>query len=277
MGEKTILLEIFQPFAQYRNPFTFYYAQTYPLPPKSTIIGMLQNVTGHYYDEAFFDIKVSVQGSFESYFWNYQQLIKGSKDGINLMKYRGKPKLWNQGFPLYGSEITSQRSPISQQELFNGHIYIFLRGAKNLLGEIEEKLLNPPVTPYLGRSEDIIFLRGIYTDENMSFSKKTVKKNIWLTNPSYLRLETEGETFPLKNEKFPVYSIPLKVTFKNDTGTISNKAEINKSTRRVPEFGTVMYTGLDQVIFLQDPVETGTYKLEDRDLTFKIPEKFGWL
>ena len=277
MGEKTILLEVFQPFAQYKNPFTFYYAQTYPLPPKSTIIGMLQNVTGRYYDEAFFDIKLNIQGGFESVFWNYQQLIKGSKEGINLVNYKGKPKLWNQGFPLYGNGITSQRSPIFQQELFNGHIYIFMRGDEELLEEIEQALSNPPVTPYLGRSEDILFLRGVYTEEDIDFSEKIAKKNIWLTNSSYLKLKNENEDFPVKNEKFPVYSIPLKVLFKNGENPISNKAEITKYTKRVPEFETVMYTGLDQVIFLQSPVKIGTYKIKGKDLTFKIPEEFGWL
>ena len=48
-SDKIFLMEIFQPFAQYRNPFTFYYAQTYPLPPKSTIIGMLQNAQNDWY------------------------------------------------------------------------------------------------------------------------------------------------------------------------------------------------------------------------------------
>lgn len=277
MGERTILLEIFQPFAQYKNPFTFYYAQTYPLPPKSTIIGMLQNVTGRYYDETFFDIKLNIQGGFESVFWNYQQLIKGSKEGINLVNYKGKPKLWNQGFPLYGNGITSQRSPIFQQELFNGHIYIFMRGNGVLLEEIEQALLNPPVTPYLGRSEDIIFLRGIYTEEDIDSSEKMAKKNIWLTNSSYLKLKNENENFPVKNEKFPVYSIPLKVLFKNGENSITNKAELNKYTKRVPEFETVMYTGLDQVIFLKSPVKVGTYKIKGKNLTFKIPEEFGWL
>lgn len=277
MGERTILLEVFQPFAQYKNPFTFYYAQTYPLPPKSTIIGMLQNITGRYYDETFFDIKLNIQGGFESVFWNYQQLIKGSKEGINLVNYKGKPKLWNQGFPLYGNGITSQRSPIFQQELFNGHIYIFMRGDEDLLEEIEHALSNPPVTPYLGRSEDIIFLRGIYTEEDIDCSEKMAKKNIWLTNSSYLKLKNENEDFPVKNEKFPVYSIPLKVLFKNGENPISNKAEITKYTKKVPEFETVMYTGLDQVIFLQSPVKIGTYKIKGKNLTFKIPEEFGWL
>ncbi len=278
--EKITLLEIFQPFAQYRNPFTFYYAQTYPLPPKSTIIGMLQNITERYYDEDFYNIKVSIHGGFESFFWNYQGLIKGAKDGINLMKYKGEIKLWNQGFPLYGRGITSQRSPVFQQELFNGHLYIFLRGKEELIEEIEKSLLNPCKIPYIGRSEDIIFLRSVYSEKDFSFSEKIAKKNIWLTRPAYIKLKSKNDSyqeFPIKNEKFPVYSIPLKVTFKNGEDSITNKAEITKSTKRVPEFETVMYTGLDQVIFLKDEVKVENYSIKDKNLTFKIPEEFGWL
>ncbi|WP_424355915.1 type I-B CRISPR-associated protein Cas5b [Methanobacterium sp. MBAC-LM] len=278
--EKVTLLEIFQPFAQYRNPFTFYYAQTYPLPPKSTVIGMLQNITGRYYDENFHDIKVSIHGGFESFFWNYQSLIKGAKHGINLMKYKGEVKLWNQGFPLYGSGITSQRSPVFQQELFNGHLYIFLKGKENLIEEIEKSLLNPCKIPYIGRSEDIIFLRGVYSEEDFFFSEKIAKKNIWLTQPAYVKLKADNDSkreFPIKNEKFPVYSIPLKVIFKNGEDSITNKAEITKSTKRVPEFETVMYTGSDQVIFLKDQVKVENYSIKDKNLTFKIPKEFGWL
>ncbi|MEM5832075.1 MAG: CRISPR-associated protein Cas5, partial [Candidatus Aenigmatarchaeota archaeon] len=66
MSNRVLYIEIFQPFAQYRNPFTFYYAQTYPLPPKSTIIGMLQNAVGDWYGNKYRDswwkLKVSVHG-----------------------------------------------------------------------------------------------------------------------------------------------------------------------------------------------------------------------
>ena len=276
--EKITLLEIFQPFAQYRNPFTFYYAQTYPLPPKSTIIGMLQNITERYYDKEFHDLKVSIHGGFESFFWNYQSLIKGA-NGIALMKHKGEIKLWNQGFPLYGSGITSQRSPVFQQELFNGRLYIFLKGEEKLIEEIEKSLLNPSKIPYIGRSEDIIFLREVYSEEKFSISENTAKKNIWLTQPAYIKLKIKNDSykeFPIKNEKFPVYSIPLKVVFKNGEDSITNKAEITKSTKRVPEFETVMYTGLDQVIYLRDEVKVVNYSINDENLTFKIPEEFGW-
>jgi len=279
--EKTILLETFQPFAQYRNPFTFYYAQTYPLPPKSTIVGMLQNALNDWYGHKYgigtwWELKVSVHGGFESVFWNYQSLIKGD---ISLVRYREKIKLWNQGFPLYGGGITSQRSPIFQQELFNGHLYIFLRGQNDLIEEIEQFLLNPNKILYLGRSEDVIFVRRVYSSNELIYNKKPVKKNIWLQYPTYIKLNDKknNRRFPIKNEKFPVYSIPAKVVFKNNGKTISNKAEITKSTEREPEFEPVIYTGLDYVIFLREGMDVENYRIRDNNLILKIPEEFGWL
>ena len=138
MNEKILFIEIFQPFAQYRNPFTFYYAQTYPLPPKSTIMGMLQNACNDWYGDSdetgWQDLKISIHGGFESNFWNYQNLIKGE---TNLDK---NMKLENQGLPLYSEGIKAQRSPIFQQELFNGHLYVFVEGETSLIERIQYEL-----------------------------------------------------------------------------------------------------------------------------------------
>jgi len=278
--EKTLFIELFQPFAQYRNPFTFYYAQTYPLPPKSTIIGMLQNATGKYYDEDFWNLKVSVHGGFESLFWNYQNLIKGD---ISLAKYRGKIVLWNQGLPLYSGGLKSQRTPIYQQELFNGHLYIFIRGDAELIELIKSSLENPKKVLYLGRSEDVVFTKNVIDINAYDAEKsvKTVRKNIWLSYPTYIKLRNKdsGKQFPIKNEKFPVYSIPVRVEFWNDGNRIKNKAELSKETERSVDFETVIHTGLDYVIYLSKDVEIEIFKLNlnGKNLIFKIPIDFGWL
>lgn len=109
---------------------------------------MLQNATGKYYDEDFWNLKVSVHGGFESVFWNYQNLIKGD---ISLAMYRGKIVLWNQGLPLYSGGLKSQRTPVYQQELFNGHLYIFHSGRygvnradKIKLGKTKKGFLSRP-------------------------------------------------------------------------------------------------------------------------------------
>jgi CRISPR-associated protein Cas5t len=272
MSEKTLFVEIFQPFAQYRNPFTFYYAQSYPLPPKSTIIGMLQNATDRYYDEDFWNLKVSVHGGFESVYWNYQNLIKGD---ITLVKRNGDLLLWNQERPLYHFPLKSQRSPVCQQELFNGHIYLFIRGSKELLNEIEDALDCPKKVLTLGRSEDVIFIRRIVS--NIKPKKKSSSKEIWLTYPTYIKLEG----LPIKRERFPVYSIPIEVKFLNNGKSIKNKAELSESTEREIKFEKVLYTGTEYILYLKEKKDIERYEIEsednDKSLTFKIPSEFGWL
>lgn len=274
MSEKTVFIEIFQPFAQYRNPFTFYYAQTFPLPPKSTIIGMLQNACNDWYGnkyraENWFNLKVSIHGGFESFFWNYQSLIKGEIEIKNM-------KLYNQGLPLYGEGITSQRTPVYQQELFNGHLFIFIKGEENIIEKIKESLEIPQKVLYLGRSEDVIFINKV--EEVVHTKTKVVRKNLWLLYPTYIKIKD----FPIKNEKYPVYSIPVKVIFENNGNPIKTKIEITKSTERKTEFESVIYTGYDYIVHLKDgeEIKVEEYNLKDHkgnDLLFKIPVNFGWL
>jgi len=147
-NQRMLYIEIFQPSAQYRNPFTFYYAQSYPLPPKSTIIGMLQNAVDDWYGNRYGinrwwdDLKISVHGGFESFFWNYQQLIKGYPE---IAKINNNIVLWDfeKKAPLYGDGKKAQRTPVYQQELFNGHLFIFLRGDNELIDKIKKSLEKP--------------------------------------------------------------------------------------------------------------------------------------
>ena len=275
MEERVLYIKIFQPFAQYRNPFTFYYAQSYPLPPKSTIIGMLQNATERYYDENFWNLKVSIHGGFESFYWNYQNLIKGN---IHLVKINKSLLLWNQQRnqqgPLYYSPVKSPREPVFQQELFNGHIHLFIRGPSELLDKIKNALSRPKKVLTLGRSEDVIFIEEIVPDIK---AKKEISEEIWLTYPTYVKLRG----LPIRKERFPVYSIPIEVRFLNNGIPIKNKAELSKSTERKTKFEKVLYTGTEYVIYLENGSVVERYEIRSgggsKHLVFKILSNFGWL
>ncbi|MCX8174232.1 MAG: type I-B CRISPR-associated protein Cas5b [Thermoplasmata archaeon] len=268
MPTEFLFMEFFQPFAQYRNPFTFYYAQTYPLPPKSTIIGMLQSALGDWYGsnlgtDRWWNLKVSVHGGFESVFWNYQSLIKGT------VELKGA-KLMNQGLPLYGGGITSQRTPVHQQELFNGHLYIFIKGDSQLLDDIKEAIEHPKKVLCLGRSEDVVFLRNC--EFTQASKKNKVKKSLWLTYPTYLL----KEHLPIQNQKYPVFSVPVKVLFKNGNENVTSKAEITKNTKREVVFNTVVFTGTDYVVYLNNrEIDVEVFDIKGKN--FKIPTKAGWL
>lgn len=282
MSEKIIFIEIFQPFAQYKNPFTFYYAQTFPLPPKSTIIGMLQNACDDWYgnnygSENWWNLKVSVHGGFESIFWNYQNLIKGeldiTKDGIWVNRNDDNPggKIF---LPLYGRGLTSKRTPVYQQELFNGHLYIFIRGDKNLIDKIKNSLEKTSKILYLGRSEDIVFIKKI--DQ---VKPKTIFNNVEdfvkLNYPTFILERNYDKKFPIKNQKFPVFSIPIKVLFQNNGINVKHKSEIKKSTERIVEFKCVIYTGCDYDIILKDKVCVEVYEVDGKE--FRIIKNWGWL
>ncbi|MEM3503436.1 MAG: type I-B CRISPR-associated protein Cas5b [Nitrososphaeria archaeon] len=270
MNSEVLYIELFQPYAQYRNPFTFYYAQTFPLPPKSTIIGMLQNACDDWYGnklgiENWWNLKVSVHGGFESVFWNYQSLIKGStyfvksKDGKIL-------GLENQEMPLYGKGKTSQRSPVYQQELFNGHLHIFLKG--ELIDEIKRALEKSAKVLSLGRSEDIVFIRNIAITSGDEIDEDIF--DLTLTYPTYIK-----NNIYLKMKKYPVYSIPTKVIFKNNDKAIKNKSELNTSTFRDVDFQTVVYTGYDYTVEFVEPVRFTLYKEGTKE--FYIINEYGWL
>jgi len=279
MHEKILFIELFQSFAQYRNPFTFYYAQTYPLPPKSTVIGMLQNACNDWYGADWWDLKVSIHGGFESFFWNYQTLIKGDTE---IDESGG---LFNKKLPLYGEGVRAQRTPVYQQELFNGHLYIFLRGNEELIDKAKENFQKPKKVFSLGRSEDVVFIKDVKLVE----APKPIKAegDLKLTFPTYIlrriKQGTQEINFPIKNKKYPTYSIPIKITFKNNGQTVRHKAEITKNTEREVEFASVIYSGYDYSIILDEgsSLNVEVYSIGDKKIRIigaeSSKDQFGWL
>jgi len=291
MPEKTLFLELFQPFAQYRNPFTFYYAQTYPLPPKSTIIGMLQSACNDWYGNEYgvdnwWSLKISIHGGFESVFWNYQSLLKGdlnlAESGLWINRHDKNPggKVW---LPLYSGGLTSRRSPVYQEELFNGHIYILIRCGNGQQGELLEKIKDALEEPrkilYLGRSEDVVFIKKV---EELQAEEKieNVEGDIKLTFPTYIKMKD----FPIKTKKYPVYSIPIKVLFKNKKNPVKHKSEITKETERDVEFEPVIYTGYEYSIILKEnktieenkTIDVEFFKMDDNK-EIRVIDSYGWL
>ncbi|WP_242960883.1 CRISPR-associated protein Cas5 [Clostridium peptidivorans] len=60
---KAVKLELYQNLVNYKKPTSFQLKETYPLPPYSTVIGMIHYACGF---EEYKDMKVSIQGSYYS-------------------------------------------------------------------------------------------------------------------------------------------------------------------------------------------------------------------
>lgn len=291
----TLKVNLFLPFAQFRNPYTFFYAQTFPLPPKSQVVGMLQNLTGDYYHEEYWNLKIAIFGLHESFFWNYQQLIKGmpkpkekvmqreatGKRGgtkkVKEMHYdystliAGKDKL-----PLYGAPKRSQRTPTYQQEIYNLRVTLFIQHEdETFIRKLESAFWPTRKVMHLGRSEDIYFVRQ--KPSLITFERKELK-DFTPTFGTYLKKE-DGRH--LENEThFPVYSIPLKSTFQLGGVPIKNHAELlnNKDkVEREVSWQTVYYVEGNRLILpKRQEVEVHRTDIEGHPIKYYLTQQ-SWL
>ena len=63
MAKKAVRLEIYQNLVNYKKPTSFQLKETYPLPPPSTVIGMVHSVCGF---DSYHKMDVSIQGNYHS-------------------------------------------------------------------------------------------------------------------------------------------------------------------------------------------------------------------
>lgn len=133
---KILKLNLFQETACYKKPFAYKVAETYPLPPYSTVIGMLHKILQAKAGE-YFPMNISIQGEFESIFSNYQTLrmFKG-KDVVTAM-------------------------PRNVHQLLNINLVIHIEAADDVIDKIYNNILMGKETFTLGRNEDLVRVDGI--------------------------------------------------------------------------------------------------------------------
>lgn len=162
---KIMRLKLFQETACYKKPFAFKVAETYPLPPYSTVIGMfhkiLQAKSGEY-----FPMNISIQGEFESIFSNYQ----------NLRMYKGK------------DEVTAM--PRNVHQLLNINLIIHVKGEDEVIDKIYNNIINGEETFTLGRNEDLVRIDEVKIINQVSKidTEIIIKHNAYV--PTYLKPES---------------------------------------------------------------------------------------
>ena len=135
---KILKLKLFQETACYKKPFAFKVAETYPLPPYSTVIGMFHKILGADSGE-YYPMNISVQGEYESIFSNYQ----------NLRMFKGK------------DEVTAM--PRNVHQLLNVHLLIHVKAEAEdeVIDKIYNNIINGVETFTLGRNEDLVRVEEI--------------------------------------------------------------------------------------------------------------------
>ena len=141
---KAIRLKIFQNLVNYKLPTSFQLKETYPMPPYSTVIGMVHNACEF---TEYVPMKVSVQGKYHSKVNDLMTRYE-FKPGMNFDKSRHQLNV--DGFGIGRGVSTVEL--LSEVELL---IHIVPEN-QELVEEICEKLTYPHEYLSLGRREDLI-------------------------------------------------------------------------------------------------------------------------
>ena len=142
--KKAVKLKLYQPFACYRKPFSFSVWDTLPLPPFSTVKGLVHHSAKA---QKAYPIWVSVHGTAEGSTYEIQKLKKFDR------KREENPKI-----PGISKSLVS--TPAFVELLTEVHLTIYLHFPEESQ-ELKEKFLDGLLKtdfPALGRREDLAVL-----------------------------------------------------------------------------------------------------------------------
>ena len=207
MTTKGIKLKLKQNLVNYRVAESFKMGETYPLPPYSTVIGMIHNACEF---TEYVPMKVSVQGKYHSIvsevYYSYSFAPeKFEKDRINNYVCITETESGKTG--VYKSPL--QQSLLTDVELL---IYIVPEN-QELVEEIYEKLTYPHEYLSLGRREDLITFEEL--PEIVEIEEIEEMKEIDVKTPFYIPkdyiIKASGTQYNLPK----VYEVKNYGTIKN--------------------------------------------------------------
>lgn len=209
--KKAIRLRLYQNMANYKKPTSFQLKETYPLPPYSTIIGLVHNLCGY---KEYSAMEVSVQGKYNS----------KTNDLYTRYEFKNGMKYEEKRHQLKAGDYGINRGISTAELLVDVNLLIhIIPENQNLIEEIEQAFLYPIEYPSLGRREDLVTIEEVKVVE---IAEKSIEEDIELE-------EDLSAYIPI--EMFREDKIELEGAFNSSvTGT---KYYINKSYELV-DFGT---------------------------------------
>ncbi len=169
--ERAIRVECFQNLVNYRKPSSFIIKESYPLPPYSTVLGMIHAICGY---SEFHSMKISIQGkntgSVSELYTRYSFNFDTKYDVTRHQFYFQKED------KCYGAF-----KGIAHVELIcNNELILHIVPSESDFDMVYQSLQNPLVYPALGRHEDILDIKKVEIVELKEAEDATTKNNIYI-------------------------------------------------------------------------------------------------
>ena len=168
--EKAIRIQCFQNLVNYRKPSSLIIKETYPLPPYSTVLGMIHAACGY---DTFHPMKLSIQGTNQgtvSELYTRYSFSSGAKyeEGRNQLCVHDK-----EDYGIF-------RGIANVELICENHLVIHVIPNEEDFDTVYKSLTNPPRYLSLGRYEDLVDIErvdivNIHMDEQVD-----VKRDIYI-------------------------------------------------------------------------------------------------
>lgn len=242
---KAIKFKIYQDMVNYKYPASFQLKETYPLPPYSTIIGMIHNLCKY---TTYVPMDVSIQGKYNS---RVNDLAKRYEFAAGMIydETRHQLEIKNEDDKSYGVTIG-----ISTSELLTDvELLIHIIPDEEKLEEIKNALENPWEYPSLGRREDIVILKDIKIVE-VKEVELDEKKHLPEEYAIYIPIKFLSDSVNIKTinqrNSGTIYKLTKNYTLRN-YGTDKNPKYIRKWNKIEVVYSSKV-TALDEEFFLID-------------------------
>jgi len=217
-------VKLYTPTGIFKNPLSIKGIEVYPLPPYSTIIGLIYRAMGRKWNGEYFQI--SIQGDYETIYRDY---------------------VWFKKYDLDKRKKKLDKLPMQVPILYNLRLLIHIKASEELLNEIESGLKEPKELLFLSGGEYPVKVEEVKRirckEENFSkFKPMELVYNAYV--PSLRRGEIksteEGINFHLsyfyKNPKPKVYNW-IEATYLKK-GTLIYKGKLHVDEEGYPVFLT---------------------------------------
>lgn len=197
--ERAIRVECFQNLVNYRKPSSFIIKESYPLPPYSTVLGMIHAVCG-YPKGDFHPMKLSIQGrnagSVSEMYTRYSfSTGKYENDRVNNYCFYTEDN---------GKKTGVYRGIAYVELICNNEMILHIQPSEEDFDTVYQSLRNPLIYPALGRHEDILDIISVETVELREEEEVTAKNNIYIPVDSSIDIGNSSYTIYTLTKEYEI-------------------------------------------------------------------------
>ncbi len=169
---QVLRLEMFQETACYKKPLAFKVAETYPIPPYSTVKGMLHALVNA---NEFIPMSLSIQGTFDTIIVDYQTHYLFKKVDVSEFP------LTMDGLEGKHSFSHMTKMPLYSHMLYRVKLLIHVRAEEQVIDKIIKAIEAGDTPISLGRWEDLVRI-----DSYQKVAIEELKDEEELRNPAFV-------------------------------------------------------------------------------------------